>query len=88
MATTPYTLAQLSTMIDALTARVTTLDGQGLPSGVRGQVPVLTARANGFDTKLRQAVGSLESTLATLKSSISTFTTAVRQLLNLVPVTS
>jgi hypothetical protein len=46
-------------------------------------VPVLTARANGVDTKIRQVVTNLESQLASLKSGIATFTTSVRQLLGL-----
>jgi hypothetical protein len=46
-------------------------------------VPVLTARANGTDTKIRQVVTNLESQLASLKSGIATFTTSVRQLLGL-----
>jgi hypothetical protein len=83
MSTTPYSTAQLSSMMDALTARVTTLDGIGLPAGTQGQVPVLTARANGVDTKIRQVVTNLESQLASLKSGIATFTTSVRQLLGL-----
>ena len=83
MSTTPYSLAQLSSMMDALTSRVTTLDGIGLPAGTQGQVPVLTARANGTDTKIRQVVTNLESQLTTLKNGISTFTTSVRQLLGL-----
>ena len=83
MSTTPYSTAQLSSMMDALTARVTTLDGIGLPSGTQGLVPVLTARANGTDTKIRQVVTNLESQLASLKSGIVTFTTSVRQLLGL-----
>ena len=83
MSTTPYSTAQLSSMMDALTARVTTLDGIGLPAGTQGQVPVLTARANGTDTKIRQVVTNLESQLTTLKNGISTFTTSVRQLLGL-----
>jgi hypothetical protein len=62
---------------------VTTLDGIGLPAGTQGQVPVLTARANGVDTKIRQVVINLESQLASLKSGIGTFTTSVRQLLGL-----
>jgi hypothetical protein len=70
-------------MMDALTSRVTTLDGIGLPAGIQGQVPVLTARANGTDTKIRQVVTNLESQLASLKSGIATFTTSVRQLLGL-----
>ena len=83
MSTTPYSTAQLSSMVDALTSRVTTLDGIGLPAGTQGQVPVLTARANGVDTKIRQVVTNLESQLASLKSGIATFTTSVRQLLGL-----
>ena len=83
MSTTPYSTAQLSSMMDALTSRVTTLDGIGLPAGTQGQVPVLTARANGTDTKIRQVVTNLESQLTTLKTGISTFTTSVRQLLGL-----
>jgi len=83
MSTTPYSTAQLSSMMDALTARVTILDGIGLPSGTQGLVPLLTARANGTDTKIRQVVTNLESQLASLKSGIATFTTSVRQLLGL-----
>ena len=83
MSTTPYSTAQLSSMMDALTLRVTTLDGIGLPAGTQGQVPVPTARANGTDTKIRQVVTNLESQLASLKSGIATFTTSVRQLLGL-----
>jgi hypothetical protein len=87
MSTTPYSLSQLSSMMDALTARVTTLDGVGLPAGTQGQVPVLTARANGQDTKIRQVVTNLESQLASVKNGVSAFTASVRQLLGL-PVTS
>ena len=83
MSTTPYSLAQLSQMMDTLTGRVTVLDGEGLPAGSQGQVPALTARANGQDTKIRQVVTNLESQLASVKNSVATFTTSVRQLLGL-----
>jgi hypothetical protein len=87
MSTTPYSLAQLSSMMDTLTTRMTVLDGQGFPAGTQGQVPILIARANGQDTKIHQLTTNLQGQLLALKTSIAAFTTSVRQLVGL-PVTS
>lgn len=83
MATTTYSLQQLSTMMDQLGGRVTVLDGYGLPKGMQGQVATLTARMNGFDTKLRQAVASLQSQLTAFSAVVGTFLQNMKTILSL-----
>lgn len=60
---TPYTLAQLSNMMDQMVGRVNALDGQGLPAGVLGTVPAARKwqqdQAEGH-RKQTAAEGSLE----------------------------
>lgn len=73
-----YSDTQLSQMMDILTARVSALDGQGLSDPSLGTVSVLQSRANGFDLKLKQVVGSLEQQLGAIKTMMTSFTTAMR----------
>jgi hypothetical protein len=83
MATTIYSPQQLSQMMDRLGGRVTVLDGYGLPQGMQGQVATLTARMNGFDTKLRQAVASLQSQLTAFSAVVGTFLQNMKTILSL-----
>ena len=61
-----YSLDQLSSMMDNLAGRVAVLDGVGLTAPAQGQVPALTARVNGQDTKIRSLTANLQAQLKTL----------------------
>jgi hypothetical protein len=87
MSTTPYTLAQLSTMMDSLTGRVTTLDGVGLPTGTAGSVPTISAQQLGLKADVKQLTNTLQTKLNTLVSTISGYTATMRQFLGQAPTT-
>jgi hypothetical protein len=78
---TTYTLAQLSTMMDNLTARVTAVDGQGLATGLQGTVAIAQAKANGVAADQVQLTAVLQQKLNTLITSVNTYITSVRSLL-------
>lgn len=81
MSTNRYTLPQLSAMMDTVTARVTAVDGQGLPSGTLGTVATAQAKANGVAADQVQLVNVLQQKLNTLMATVNAFTAAVQTLL-------
>lgn len=80
-----YTNDQLSTMIDALTARVAVMDGQGLADPSLGTVPKNAADIAGVRQDLTQAVLKLEQILNTFKTSLTSWTNLLRSHLGLPP---
>jgi len=78
-----YTTDQLSSMMDALTLRVTALDGQGMKDPTQCQVAAIIKAINGVQSDLNQLTLQLESLLKQLQSSVDTNTTVVRQTFNL-----
>lgn len=67
-----YTLVQLSTMIDTLTARVNQIDSQGLSDPAKGSLAVLTAQYNSQRSDAINLVLTLERLLQTLQSTVNT----------------
>lgn len=77
-----YTLQQLSTMIDALTARVNTIDGQGLAIGQVSSLANLSNRLNGLKTDLSQLALTFENQLSIINQSIVAIQTQITNLSN------
>jgi hypothetical protein len=60
-----YTLDQLSTMIDALTARVNAIDGINLPSSVASALATLQAANTSTNQDLKQSLLVIQQQLLT-----------------------
>jgi non-ribosomal peptide synthetase component F len=67
-----YTLVQLSTMMDALTARVNQIDGQNLSDATKASLAVLTAQYNSQRSDSLNLVLTLEQLLQTLQATVNT----------------
>jgi hypothetical protein len=68
----PYTLDQLSTMIDSLTTRVNQIDGTGLADPTLGSIPVLAAKYDGQRSDLINVILKLEQITQALQASVNT----------------
>ena len=76
-----YTNDQLTTMVDALTARLAVLDGVGLaPSAPAAAVPALTAKVNGLKKDLSSVTVALEQKLFDVKNSLTSLLATVKTL--------
>jgi flagellar capping protein FliD len=67
----PYSLDQLTTMINALTGRVNVLDGQNLGYPTVGSVANLVTQINSLTTDLSQLAASFESQLTTYRAALT-----------------
>lgn len=75
----------LQTQINALSTRLSALDGQGLMSPATGFTQQTNAAIAGLKTDLTQSVLSLEGLLQGLSTKISSLWTAVTTALGIVP---
>lgn len=66
------TTDQLQTEIDALSARVNSIDGQGLSDPALAQILQMQSKIAGLQTTIRQSVLAMEQALNTLKADLAT----------------
>lgn len=66
-----YSLEQLSSMVDALTARVNAIDGAGLPDPSQSLASKTNASINGFKTTLSDTALVLEQELQQLQQQVA-----------------
>jgi hypothetical protein len=75
-----YSVDQLSTMMDALTARVAALDGVGLNDPSQGFTTTITRRVRGLETTLKQYVLTIQSQFTDVRSAIASAQAALNTL--------
>lgn len=73
------TLDSLQAALDALTTRVTSLDGIGIGSGLTSDVDSLQAQITGVRADLQQAILTMQTLYTGLASTVASLTALVNQ---------
>ena len=82
----PYSIDQLSNLVDQLTARLNAVDGQNLAEPATGVLPAQAKQIAGLRTDLNQSILNMENILNGFKNTLISYVNLLRGHLGLAPL--